>query len=154
MDRFKKNYSIFSVIVGLVAVIVFIIIFFINKSKDSGKKCFMDSEIVTDNYKLNFSSTTQEEVDGKVYYYVCFVITNTLDTDQTFTFSNPYFMKKKTKVTFKSLDGNGFTINPGKQDVYYLGCPVYAGDKIETFRLHFVLNGDKYNLYTKLGAKK
>ena len=149
MDRIGKR-RIVSTISCIVIILIVLITALVKLNESKGYKCYMNSVIERKKYNLSFTSTTNVESNGTTYYYVCIHITNTLDTDQKFTFKNPYFIKGNTKVTFKTLEDNGFIISSKGNDKYYLGCPVYAGDNIKNFKLHFVLNGDKYNLYTRV----
>ena len=147
----NKTRSIVSTAISLAIVVFATIIYFYFRNRDTkGEKVYLDNVIYKEESTLSFTTDTRYE-NGKSYYCVWLEITNTLTETQTFTIKNPYFKTDKvSKVTFKTLEDNGFSIEPGKTEYYMLGCPYSDINDVKKCLLHFKLNKYYFNLHTCL----
>ena len=151
MSRTRRSWI--STIISLVFFIIGALIVYFIKTKDSkGEKCYLNSTIVKKEYKITFNTDTVI-YDSQTYYAVYINITNNLTETQTFTFKGPYFKTDlDKKVTFKSLDDNGFSLEPGETDYYMLACPYTYIRDVKKCILHFKLNKYSFNLHTCLST--
>ena len=145
MQRKLISFCITLVILLIIALVVFIK----KRNEYKGKKIYLDTVVENKKYKITFTTST-DNYNGTPYFYVNLNITNTLNTDQKFTFKSPFFITEGgTKVTFKTLSGNGFIVKPNESSEYWFATPIYSGENVSNYMLHFTLNGYSYNLYTK-----
>lgn len=140
--------SFLSIASSLLVIVIAVTVVLVKRSLENrGKKVYLDTVVETEKYTLSFERY-YETIDDKAHCSIYILITNNLEEDQKFTFKNAFFKKASgTKVTFKKLNDNGFTLTPHESDYYFFGCPINSNSDATGLKLHFGLNGDYYNLY-------
>ena len=140
----KRSNFIMPVITLLSAILIAVIIFFIKQNKYKGKTIYLDTKVHTENYDLNFSKWPSKE-NGRDAIMVEIIIKNNTSSKKDFVLKDVSVKDDKSKI--HKCSAVTLTIDPASYDYYNYGYYCDNNNDTTKYRLHFNINGDKYNLF-------
>lgn len=142
-----RRRSIASSLISL-GIVIFVALFVLIKkmNEKKGKKCYLDTVILNEEYNLAFEKWYDTR-NGRPVVWCELTITNNTNTNLEVKLSNVIITD--AKGTDHKCEAVTLNINPNEEDYYNFGYYYDSNTDTSKYKLHFKLNKDKYNVYFK-----